>query len=118
MKGLHSTICYILKLGCLSGLLMVGLPSFAANNTQSTSITPPILQNYLIQERKIAGLTTKTVQVGKVTWSYNEGGSRANPSILLIHGLAGNRDNWNRVAHFLTPYYHVIIPDLPSNGDT
>lgn len=28
------------------------------------------------------------------------------------------RDNWNRVAQFLTPHYHVIIPDLPNSGDT
>ncbi|MNC30867.1 Lipase 1 precursor [compost metagenome] len=37
---------------------------------------------------------------------------------MLVHGLAGSRDNWNRVARYLTPYYHVIIPDLPGQGDS
>ncbi len=32
--------------------------------------------------------------------------------------LAGSRDNWNRVAHYLTTNYHVIIPDLPGSGET
>lgn len=120
MKGLHSTLSRALKLSCLSCLLLLGRPSFAdADSALPPAVIPPqILLNHLLQERKAAGLTAKTVQVGSVAWSYSEGGSRANPSILLIHGLAGSRDNWNRVAHYLTPYYHVIIPDLPSNGDT
>ena len=118
MKGLHSTFGRVLKCASLCGLFVFSQPSFAAGNSPAATTQPAILQNYLIQERKAAGLSSKTVQIGNITWSYNEGGSRANPSILLIHGLAGNRDNWSRVAHYLTPYYHVIIPDLPTNGDT
>lgn len=76
------------------------------------------VQDYLIKQRDAAGLISKTIQINDVTWSYSEGGARSKPAVLLIHGLAGNRDNWNGVAHFLTPYYHVIIPDLPSNGAT
>lgn len=76
------------------------------------------VQDYLIKQRDAAGLISKTIQINDVTWSYSEGGARNKPAVLLIHGLAGNRDNWNGVAHFLTPYYHVIIPDLPSNGAT
>ncbi|TXJ10574.1 MAG: alpha/beta hydrolase [Acinetobacter sp.] len=74
--------------------------------------------NLLQQERQWAGLQTKTVKVGDITWTYSEGGASNKPTILLIHGLSGTRDNWNRVAHYLTPYYHVIIPDLPFHGDT
>lgn len=70
------------------------------------------------EERIWAGLTTKTVQAGDVNWSYSEGGNPNNPTILLIHGLGGSRDNWNRVAHHLTPYYHVVSPDLPGSGDS
>lgn len=77
-----------------------------------------LLIQYLAQERLYAGLQSKTLTIGDVTWSYSEGGAKSKPTILLIHGLAGTRDNWNRVAQFLTPYYHVIIPDLPTNGDT
>jgi len=75
-------------------------------------------QQILQQERAWAGLQSKQVKVENVMWSYSEGGSSAKPTVLLIHGLAGSRDNWNRVARYLTPYYHVIIPDLPAHGDT
>ncbi|RKG55322.1 alpha/beta hydrolase [Acinetobacter cumulans] len=75
-------------------------------------------QNILQQERTWAGLESKTLKVGEVEWRYSEGGSRSKPTLLLLHGLSGTRDNWNRVARYFTPYYHVIIPDLPAHGET
>lgn len=120
MKGLHLSAQKILQLAgfCLACTTSVSGLSAQVQQPTSTFSTPYILQDYLSQQRKAAGLVSKSIQVGNVKWSYNEGGSRSSPSILLIHGLAGNRDNWNRVAHYLTPYYHVIIPDLPTNGET
>lgn len=106
-----------------STLVALGLSLSSLSHSQYL-FTPPkaksaeVLQLYLSQQRIQAGLQSKTLKVGDVTWSYSEGGAKNKPSIILIHGLAGTRDNWNRVAQFLTPYYHVIIPDLPSNGDT
>lgn len=75
-------------------------------------------QKVLQEERVWAGLKSKTLKVGDVTWSYSEGGDSNKPTILLIHGLASSRDTWNDVAYRLTPYYHVIIPDLPLVGST
>jgi triacylglycerol lipase len=76
------------------------------------------LHDELQQQRNWAGLKTKTLKVDDITWVYSEGGASNKPTILLIHGLAGSRDNWNSIAKVLTPYYHVIIPDLPMAGDT
>lgn len=120
MKGSHSNVLGIFKLAMFSCMMFSSVDCLAANPTPSTqsAATSNILQNYLSQERKAAGLVSRSVQVGNVTWSYSEGGLRSKPAILLIHGLGGTRDNWNGVAQFLTPYYHVIIPDLPANGDT
>lgn len=75
-------------------------------------------QSVLQQERSWAGLSTKKVKSEEIEWVYSEGGNPSNPTILLLHGLSGTRDNWNRVARYLTPNYHVIIPDLPAHGET
>jgi pimeloyl-ACP methyl ester carboxylesterase len=75
-------------------------------------------QTAMTEERAWAGLTTKHVTAGDVNWAYSDGGNPNKPTLLLIHGLGGSRDNWNRVAHHLTPYYHVVIPDLPGSGDS
>lgn len=76
------------------------------------------IQQVLREERSWAGLSTKTLSVGDIQWTYSEGGDARKPTVLLVHGLSGSRDNWNRVARYLTPHYHVVIPDLPLHGDT
>lgn len=106
---------------CAAVLLSLGL--FAAPLSSSAAISMDI-QQVLQEERAWAGLTTKTLKVpygeagAVVEWSYSEGGDANKPTVMLVHGLSGSRDNWNRVARYLTPYYHVVIPDLPAHGDT
>lgn len=75
-------------------------------------------QKVLQEERTWAGVSSKTLRVGDVVWSYSEGGDRSKPTVLLIHGLGSSRDTWNDVAHELTRHYHVIMPDLPFAGTT
>lgn len=84
-------------------------------SSQTTALT---LKQLLTEEREWAGLTTKQLTVKGVTWHYSEGGDASKPTVLLLHGMMGTKDNWNRVASFLTKDYHVIIPDLPMHGGT
>ena len=100
-----------------AGLISCSLATIAISSTQAAEIEMSF-QNVLQQERAWAGLQTKTLKVGDITWSYSEGGQAGKPIVILIHGLAGSRDNWNRVARALTANYHVIIPDLPASGET
>ena len=87
------------------------------NQTHAASATIDI-QSVLQQERTWAGLQSKRLKVADIDWAYSEGGQVGKPTLMLVHGLAGSRDNWNRLARYLTPYYHVIIPDLPGQGDS
>lgn len=66
-------------------------------------------------ERRISGLTLKHAQVDGFDIPYLEGGE--GEVLLLIHGFGGDKDNFTRIARFLTPHYRVIIPDLPGFGD-
>ncbi|MBU3846438.1 MAG: alpha/beta hydrolase [Candidatus Acinetobacter avistercoris] len=89
---------------------------------QSSHASNPVefvdYQKVLQEERAWAGLSTKTLRVGDVVWSYSEGGQANKPTLLLIHGIGNSRDTWNLVAHQLSKQYHVIIPDLPGSGNT
>jgi pimeloyl-ACP methyl ester carboxylesterase len=69
----------------------------------------------LALERRISGLTTRTLHVDGFDMPYLEGGK--GDVLLLIHGFGGDKDNFTRIARFLTPHYRVIIPDLPGFGD-
>ena len=37
-------------------------------------------------------------------------------SIVLLHGMLGNMDNWRRQAQRLSKHFHVITPDLRNHG--
>ena len=66
-------------------------------------------------ERRISGLTVRRAHVDGFDIPYLEGGK--GEVLLLIHGFGGDKDNFTRIARFLTPHYRVIIPDLPGFGD-
>jgi abhydrolase domain-containing protein 6 len=70
----------------------------------------------LNSERRSAGLEQKSIDVGNVHFEYLEGGK--GEVLLLLHGFGGNKDNWTRIAQYLTPYYRVIAPDLPGFGES
>ena len=104
------------KILCLGLLFILSSSIYSAQNTTNQFSNYTILEKFLAHERQVAGLQTKSIKVGDIIWQYNEGGSSNKPTILLIHGLAGNSNNWNKVAQYLTPYYHVVIPDLPTSN--
>ena len=69
----------------------------------------------LAAERRISGLEIKQARVDGFDLPYLEGGS--GEALVLIHGFGGDKDNFTRIARFLTRHYRVIIPDLPGFGD-
>lgn len=69
--------------------------------------------NYM-REAMAAHLETHSVQAGDTRWVYYEGGE--GPTIVLLHGFASNKEVWLETAKFLTPHFHLVIPDLPGWG--
>jgi pimeloyl-ACP methyl ester carboxylesterase len=66
-------------------------------------------------DRKYAGLSLRQQDIGVFTMPYLEGGK--GEALVLIHGFAGDKDNFTRMAGGLTGRFRVIIPDLPGFGD-
>ncbi|MGC8493146.1 MAG: alpha/beta fold hydrolase [Syntrophobacteraceae bacterium] len=66
--------------------------------------------------RHSAGLENKAVLVDTDRVAYLEGGT--GETVLLLHGYTANKDSWVYFAKWLTPAYHVVIPDLPGFGDS
>ncbi len=59
-------------------------------------------------------MKTKDVMLHGRPVSYLEAGS--GPVLLLIHGMAGNFENWQSVIEPLARHHTVIAPDLPGHG--
>lgn len=36
--------------------------------------------------------------------------------LIILHGLWGASENWLTIAHYLSPYFRVILPDLRNHG--
>jgi pimeloyl-ACP methyl ester carboxylesterase len=56
----------------------------------------------------------KTATVHGESIAYVEAGE--GPVLLLIHGIAGNFENWRKVIEPLARHHTVIAPDLPGHG--
>jgi pimeloyl-ACP methyl ester carboxylesterase len=68
-------------------------------------------------ERKRSGLIRKEITLpGELHYVYLEGGQ--GEPLMLLHGFGANKDNFTRVARFLTPHYRVIIPDHLGFGES
>ncbi len=66
-------------------------------------------------ERKRSGLVLKSQAIAGFDIPYLEGGQ--GEVLVLVHGFGGDKDNFTRMARFLTPHFRVIQPDLPGFGD-
>jgi len=64
------------------------------------------------------GLHRETLQVGDTRWVYLAGGKKEGPPLVLLHGYGGSYADWLLAARYLTPNFHVIIPDLPGWADS
>jgi pimeloyl-ACP methyl ester carboxylesterase len=69
-------------------------------------------------KRASPGLVQRsTTAAGQEIW-YLEGGAKSDlPSVLLLHGFAGDKETWAPVAARLArQQWHVVVPDLPGFG--
>ncbi|MFC6841011.1 alpha/beta hydrolase [Xanthomonas theicola] len=65
--------------------------------------------------RRGSGLRRCQAQVAEHRWTYlrRAAADPAAPSLLLVHGFTGSKENWLPLAHALGARYHLFIPDLP-----
>ena len=79
------------------------------------ALAPQAAPFWLYLERRRAGLRPRRIRVGDFDLPYLEGGR--GDTLVLVHGFGGDKDNFTRVAHHLTPRLRLVIPDLPGFGE-
>jgi len=76
-----------------------------------------LVRSALAYERGLARLERKEATLPNgLRYVYLEGGRGA--PLLLLHGFGANKDNFTRVAKYLTPRYRVIVPDHIGFGES
>ena len=72
-------------------------------------------RGWLALERARARLRVRRAAIPGFAMPYLDGGH--GEPLVLVHGFGGDKDNFTRIARFLTPHFHVVAPDLPGFGD-
>ena len=100
-------------------ILVVALMSLTCTGCGPTAEEIRTLELYNLARMdtwRSAGLVKKEIQVDSHRIVYLEGGQ--GETVLLLHGFAGNKDNWTYFAEPLIRDYHVVIPDLAGFGES
>jgi len=70
-------------------------------------------------ERSSSGLEAVSVQVGELDIAYLRNSEPTDgDTIVMVHGFGANKDNWTRLADYLTGEFNVVAVDLPGHGDS
>jgi pimeloyl-ACP methyl ester carboxylesterase len=81
------------------------------------TLGPPMTDAALGVERWRSDLVRKEITLPDDTRiAYLEGGS--GEPLVLVHGFGADKDNFTRMARWLTPHYRVIVPDLVGFGES
>jgi len=72
------------------------------------------------RERIALGLARRVAMVGDQRWVYVERAADVAdaPTVVMLHGYTGSKENWYRVAQRLRGRYRLVIPDLPGWGES
>ncbi len=72
------------------------------------------------RQRVIAGLDEAEVRVSGHRWVYavSDDAPPGAPTLVMLHGFTGSKENWYPVAEHLRGKYRLLVPDLPGWGES
>lgn len=72
------------------------------------------------RQRVNAGLDEAAVTVGdhRIVYAYSNDAPAGAPTLVMLHGFTGSKENWYPVAERLRGRYRLLIPDLPGWGES
>ncbi|MGO4221134.1 alpha/beta fold hydrolase [Lysobacter sp. TAF61] len=72
------------------------------------------------RQRLAAGLSRQSVRVDDHLWvyAYSDDAPKDAPTLVMLHGFTGSKENWYPVARRLRGHYRLLIPDLPGWGES
>ena len=79
-----------------------------------------LIRGEFARQRIAADLSRGSVEAAGHRWAYawREADSADAPTIVMVHGFTGSKENWYPLARELGGRYRLLIPDLPGWGDS
>ncbi len=78
-----------------------------------------VLADYA-RQRWVAGLTRNAAAIDDHRWvyAYNDEAPPGAPTVVMVHGFTGSKENWYPLAQRLRGRYRLFVPDLPGWGES
>ena len=78
------------------------------------------LRNGMALQGWSAGLSERRIVVDDHRWAYDERAAKepTAPTVVMVHGFTGSKENWYPLAARLRDRYRLVIPDLPGWGES
>lgn len=79
-----------------------------------------VIRGEFAKQRMRLGATSHDTVVDDHRWTWVElkADKPDAPTIVMLHGYTGSKENWYRVARALRGRYRIVIPDLPGWGQS
>lgn len=79
-----------------------------------------VIRSEFAKQRLLLGGSARESVAGGHRWTWTEiAGKRADaPTLVLVHGYTGSKENWYRMARAFDGRYRLVIPDLPGWGQS
>lgn len=79
-----------------------------------------VIRAEFAKQRMRLGATSHRTMVDDHAWTWVEIGADTPdaPTIVMLHGYTGTKENWYRLARALKGRYRIVIPDLPGWGQS
>jgi abhydrolase domain-containing protein 6 len=79
-----------------------------------------VIRAEFAKQRMLLGATSHQVVVDDHRWTYAalDADKPGAPTIVMLHGYTGSKENWYRAARALQGRYRIVIPDLPGWGQS
>ncbi|WP_345293760.1 alpha/beta hydrolase [Luteimonas vadosa] len=72
------------------------------------------------RQRLVRGFVRREAVIDGCRWVHVEGNARDSgaPTLVMLHGYTGSKENWYRLADALGRRYRLVAPDLPGWGES
>ena len=79
-----------------------------------------VVRTEYARQRIAAGLSQANASVAGHRWVYawSDDAPANAPTVVMLHGFTGSKENWYPVAELLEGRYRLLIPDLPGWGQS
>ena len=79
-----------------------------------------LVRGEFARQRVSAGLSRASVEVAGHRWAYayRDADTADAPTVVMLHGFTGSKENWYPLAAALEGRYRLLIPDLPGWGES